>query len=185
MPTRAEFKRFCANVHMVDTSAYTRTEQATMNKADSMLKLGDLETILSDLFCLHRHPDGNVTIDEFGVPLRGMHEARQHNKSKPNAYHLKGFGLNETMTGYLLRLYMYRGRDEKRPKDITATSWPCHKLIGDCLDLHDRGCLLWADNWFSSILTINCVHKFGVGYVVMITARPNRLSKAFTKPPKN
>ena len=52
--TSAEFGPFYVDIHMVDTSAYTQTERATKNKADSMWKLGDLETILSDIFCLYR-----------------------------------------------------------------------------------------------------------------------------------
>ena len=75
------------------------------------------------------------------------------------------------------------GRDELRPPNVPATAWPCMKLISDCLQLHHRGCILWADNWFSGVATINAVHAYGVGYVGM--ARTNRLAKAFNKPPSN
>ena len=55
------------------------------------------------------------------------------------------------------------------------------KLISDCLHIHHRGYILWADNWFSGVVTINAVHTYGVGYVGM--ACTNHLTKTFNKVP--
>ena len=122
VPTHKEFARFCVDVHMVDTSVYTTAEQYVKNKENSFWKLGDLEDQLNGLFRRYRVPHHNGTLDEFTIPFRGRHRARQHNAKKPNPYHLKGFSLNEACTGYCLGLYMYRGKDEARPKAVSATA---------------------------------------------------------------
>ena len=177
VPTHKEFARFCVDCHLVDTSVYSSAEQAAKNKLDSFWKLGDIEAQLNHLFSKYRVPQPNFTLDECTIPFRGRHRARQHNKCKPWPYHLKGFGLNEAVTGYCLGLYMYRGKDEQRPKDVPATAWPALFLLRLNPEWHHRGVVLWADNWFSGLLIINVCAAFGVGYCGI--TKTNRIGKAF------
>lgn len=177
VPTHAEFARFCVDCHLVDTSVYTATEQKAKNKLDSFWKLGDIEDKLNTVFMYMRVCNYNFTLDEFTVPFRGRHRARQHNKCKPWPYHLKGFAFNEAYTGYCMGLYMYRGKDEKRPKDVPATAWPAKHLLQMNPELWNRGMVLWADNWFSGIPIINVCTMYGVGYCGI--TKTNRISKAF------
>ena len=183
VPTHAEFARFCVDLHMVDTSVYTATEQTAMNISDPFWKLGEgedrIDNTISKLFARHRVCATDLTLDEFGVPFKGRHRARQHNKQKPNPYHFRGFSLNEARTGYSMGLYMYQGQSEKLPKGIIASANPAFKLFGGIPELHNRGCTLWADNWFSGMGIIDVCHSFGVRYAGV--TKTNRIGGAFNK----
>ena len=120
-----------------------------------------------------RVPARDLTLDEFTMPWRGRHRARCFNPNKPCRYHLKGFSLNEATTGYCCNFAMYEGRDEKRPKGVTATSWPVLNLVGGWDYIHHRGYILWADNWFSGLPSVKTCLDVGVGYSG--TARSDRI----------
>ena len=93
------------------------------NKDESSYwKMGTFLQHMSDRFQSLRVPERDLTLDEFTMPWRGRHRARCFNPAKPCRYHLKGFSLNEAITGYCCRFSMYEGRDEKRPKGVTATA---------------------------------------------------------------
>ena len=113
------------------------------------------------------------------IPWRGRHRARVFNKNKPVSYALKGYCLNEATTGYCLSCFMYQGRDEKRPKGVTATSWPVVKLVGEDKALHNKGYILWTDNWFTGLPTLRVCLDAGVDFGG--TARADRLGTSWTK----
>jgi hypothetical protein len=139
--------------------------------------MGDLIEQLCKQFRAHRCPTRDLTVDEFGVPHRGKHRARCFNPSKPERYMLKGFSLNEARTGYCLAAYMYRGKDELRPRGMAATVYPVHRLLQETEYVHHKNYVLWADNWFTGAGTIEAAHSFGVGYCG--TAKTNRIKNAF------
>ena len=124
-------------------------------------------------------PERDLTLDEFTMPWRGRHRARCFNPSKPERYHLKGFSLNEAVTGYCCRFSMYEGRDEKRPKGVTATAWPVVNLVGGYEAVHFHDYILWADNWFSGLPSVKACVDVGVGYCG--TARSDRVGAWSTK----
>ena len=105
--------------------------------------------------------------------VSGRHRARVFNPNKPNKYHLKGFSLNEADSGYCLGLYM--GKDEKRPRGVTATEWPTRFLLGGYPEVHQQDYILYADNWFTGLGTVLYAASLGVGYAG--TARTNRIKK--------
>ena len=187
VPTHAEFSHFCVDLHMVDTSVYTATEQAAKNISDPFWKLGEgehrLEEYLSKIYAHHRVPAADLTLDEFGVPFKGRHRSRQHNKQKPHKYHFRGFSLNEASTGYSMGLYMYPGQSEKLPKGIIASAHPAlgYKLFSGNTELHNRGCTLWADNWFSGMGIIDVYASVGVYVRYAGVTKTNRIGGAFNK----
>ena len=133
-----------------------------------------------------RTPERDLTLDEFTMPWRGRHRARCFNPSKPCRYHLKGFSLNEAITGYCCRFAMYEGRDEKRPKGVAATTWPVINLVSGWTKIHEQGYILWADNWFSGLPSVKACVDVGIGYGG--TARSDRTGawsmKGWTKEQK-
>lgn len=179
VPTYLEYKTMCRDLHYVNTAAIPRSEQAARNQVDSFWKLGDFLQLLSSSFESARIPRPDLTLDEFCVPWKGRHRARCYNKDKPEKFHLKGYGLNEAETGYMLRFFMYQGRDEKRPEGITATVFPVYVLVGEysTVDVHHKGHFLWADNWFSGFPSVRICQRVGVDYVG--TVKVNRCERAF------
>jgi hypothetical protein len=178
-PNFSKFRDLCVDLHAIDTSVVPPAQQSEKNKQDSFWKLGDFLFVMSELFRYHRIPLRDLTIDEFTIAFKGRHAARCFNKDKPEKYHLKGFSVNETKSGYCLSFYMYRGKDEKRPKDITATMWPMTVLLGPLKGCHNAGYIVWADNWFTGIGTVGECVKLGIDYVG--TSRTNRQGDAFGK----
>ena len=178
-PNFTKWKNLCVDMHAIDTSVVPPAQQSEKNKQDSFWKLGDFLFVMSELFGKYRIPLWDLTIDEFTIPFKGRHRARCFNPKKPEKYHLKGFSLNEARTGYCIAFYMYRGRDEKRPKEITATMWPMTALLGPRKSLHGKGYRIWADNWFTGMGTIGECVKLGMDYVG--TSKTNRQGDAFGK----
>ena len=60
-----------------------------------------------DYFQLFMTDSDFETIGKDKKKLR--HIAVQYNKDKPNKWHIKGFGLNDSRTGYLSNFYLYQG----------------------------------------------------------------------------
>jgi hypothetical protein len=182
MPKYKLFLDLCKDLHMVDTSEFTSLEQAAKNKEDAFWKLGTIVAELNAIFAASRIPKRDTTMDEFTIAFKGRHRARCFNKAKPEKYHLKGFSLNEAHTGYCIRFYMYQGKDELRPIGCAATTYPSTVLIGQSPQLHHKGYILWADNWFTSVATLTVCMDVGVQYVG--TARSDRIDRAFGLPSK-
>ena len=113
------------------------------------------------------------------IPWQGRHRTRVYNKAEPIAYALKGFCLNEAMTGYCLGYFMYQGRDEKRPEGVTATSWPIVQLVGHDKTLHNKGHILWTDNWFTGLPSLRVCLRAGVDFAG--TARADRLGTSWVQ----
>ena len=176
-PTYGDFAFMSKMLHFVDTSPYTKEEQRQMNKDDSFWKLGNFPRFLSELFKKHRVPAKLLTIDEFTIPFKGLHPSRVHNPLKPEKYHLKGFSLNEAGTGYCLGFYMYRCREEQRPRNVPASAWPIHALLGEYKEVHHAGYHLCADNWFTGVGVVQDVASWGVDYTG--TCRKDRVDGAF------
>ena len=141
--------------------------------------MGEFLVETSHLFRYYCKSHRDLTLDEFTMPFRGRHRARCYNPSKPERYHLKGYSLNEAKTGYCISFFMYEGRDEKRPPGVSATTWPTVKMVGRDEALHNRGYILWADNWFSGLPAVRTCIDAGVEYAG--TCRQDRLGAYSTK----
>ena len=176
-PTYGDFSFMARRLHFVDTSAISAAEQQARNKKDSFWKLGDFPAELSELFRHFRVPLSELTIDEFVIPFKGRHRSRMVNKDKPKKYHLKGFSLNEARTGYCLGFYMYRGAEEQRPPNVSASAWPIHALLSHYKELHHGNYRLFADNWFTGVGVVQDVASWGLDYTG--TCRKDRVDGAF------
>ena len=171
-----KFTALCVDLHYIDTSAFSADECAEKKEKNKFWKMGGFEEALNLVFKRHRCYHCDLTLDEFTVPFKGRHACRCFNPNKPEKYHLKGFSLNEAVTGYCLQFLLYQGKDEKRPKGICATQWPALFLLGSVPSVQHKGYHLWADNWFTGFKTIDSGLGFGVGYTG--TAKVSRLGKA-------
>ena len=59
---------------------------------------------------------------------------------------------------------------------MSATAFPTWKLLTPLGNLHNRGCTLYADNWFTGMKTISTVQEMGIDYVG--TCKTNRTGGA-------
>jgi hypothetical protein len=182
MPSWRRFEQMCRDLHIVNTSEFNPAEQAAKNVKNAFWKLGDLVAALNVIFLALRVIRRDLTMDEFTIAFKGRHRARCFNKDKPEKYHLKGFSLNETATGYCVAFYMYQGKDEERPEGVSATTFPVTVLVGRNTALHNKGYILWADNWFTGLATVKACMDVGVEYVG--TARSDRIDRCFGMPSK-
>ena len=96
---RAKFKALSKDLHCVNTNKFTQAEQKVKSQENSFWKLGNFPSRMSDVFGSLRCPHCALTVDEFTIPFKGRHRARCFNPNKPCKYHLKGFALNEALSG--------------------------------------------------------------------------------------
>ncbi len=72
------------------------------------------------------------------------------------------FSLNDSNTGYQYQFFLYRGKDENRPEDMSATLYPVHVLTKD-VRLHHKGHICNVDNWYTSIpIMLLYLHTIGI-----------------------
>lgn len=115
-----------------------------------------------------------IDVDEAVIPWKGKHKARCYNSNKPYKFHFKKFMLNDAATGYNYNFYYYGGKDEVRPADIPATTWPVVKLLSTTdVNLENKNHIVALDNWFTSSRT----HAWlaSKGFVAVGTVGPKKL----------
>jgi Transposase IS4 len=60
--------------------------------------------------------------------------------------------LNDGATGYLWKLYLYRGASEVREDGWSATAYPIKKLTAPFTNIHhkSKNFVMCTDNWYTS-----------------------------------
>jgi hypothetical protein len=115
-----------------------------------------------------------IDIDEAVIPWKGKHKARCYNSKKPYKFHFKKFMLNDADTGYNYNFYYYGGKDEARPAEFPATTWPVVKLLSTTdVNLDNKNHIVALDNWFTSSRT----HAWlaSKGFTAVGTVGPKKL----------
>jgi hypothetical protein len=115
-----------------------------------------------------------IDVDEAVIPWKGKHKARCYNSKKPHKFHFKKFMLNDAASGYNYNFYYYGGKEEERPADIPATTWPVVKLLSTTdINLENKNHIVALDNWFTSSRT----HAWlaSKGFVAVGTVGPKKL----------
>jgi hypothetical protein len=74
------------------------------------------------------------------------------------------FCLNDSLTGYQWKFFLYRGKDEQRPMHLSATTYPVWKLTRSPV-LHHRNHILHTDNWYTNLIMITLMRSIGVHVV--------------------
>jgi hypothetical protein len=90
--------------------------------------------------------------------------------------------LNDADTGYNFNFYYYGGKDEIRPADTPATTWPIVRLFSSTsVSLYNKNHLVATDNWFTSSRTHSWLARHGFQAVGTIGAK--KLSLASPRRP--
>jgi len=147
---RNKFKLFLSHLHYINVTEMNDAQKAEARKQDGFWLLSPWLKRLSDNFLFYFSPFQLLDIDEKCIRHKGRHRCRCYNPNKPSKWLLKAYALNDSVTGYLLRFFMYQGSSEVRPADIPATEWPVMVLLND-IQFWEIGLILSLDNWYTSL----------------------------------
>ena len=164
------FRQLWRCLHYVDASRMTVQQRYLANRGDAFWSVSPFCDQLSAKFEYYFNCGQFVDVDEMCIFYKGRHSCRVYNPSKPNKYHLKAFCLNDAETGYTKKYYMYRGKEEQRPADVSATEYPVRKL-STALSQHVNH-IVGLDNWYTSMSI--CLFLLHLGIHVVGTVKTNR-----------
>ena len=143
------FRQILSCWHWESHYLLTTVERIIRNKADGFWSINSLVKMFAENF---RECYTNCQcrcIDEMGIPWTGRHRCKCYNPNKPHKWHFKVYALNDSETGYIIDCFMYKGKDEERPPDVSATAYPIMKLMNRQTD-YDCGVILFFDNWYTT-----------------------------------
>ena len=163
--------------HYVDYAQYTAEEIKQNKQADPFWPVSSLEEDLNVVFRRNYNPGQCVDIDEQCIPWKGRHKCRCYNKSKPIKRPFKVLSVNDSRSGYQLGCYLYRGKQENRPANVSASSYPAYKLL-DYPSYWDVNHVLFTDNWFTSLDQLEICLRRGIHFVG--TVQQNRRGIPFS-----
>ena len=67
--------------------------------------------MLLDKFQGAFYPERDLSLDEMVVKWKGRSKFKMYNPNKPEKYHIKTFGLCDSITGYAYNLLIYFGKE--------------------------------------------------------------------------
>ena len=158
------FEQILKAWHSTDYAEYTAEEIKILKQADPFWPVQDLERALNVTFAARMQPGQFLDIDEQCIPWKGRHKCRCYNKSKPVKRHFKVFSLNNSSNGYQEQFYLYRGKAEERPADVSATAYPAEVLLQN-VKYQNQNHILFTDNWFTSFEQLTICMKYGMHMV--------------------
>jgi hypothetical protein len=176
---RKRFLSIRTNLTWMDTTDIAAAERAVRNAADGFWSITGLFDLINGKFKNYYTPYSKLSIDEMCVFFKGRHRCRCYNPSKPNKWHFKIYALCDAFNGYVYDWFLYRGKDERRPPQFTASEYPIEKLTADNPSIHNKGYLLSADNWFTSCNIAQRLREHqGIQYVGTIRTNRAGISRA-------
>ena len=163
------FRQLWRCFHYVDATQLTPEQRTAWNRRDGFWSVTDYLAHLSKRWKYYYQPGQYVDVDEMCIFFKGRHRCRVYNPKKPNRFHLKAFCFNDAVTGYTEEGNMYRGREEERPPDVSATTYPV-LLLTENEELHFKNYIMGLDNWYTSIPLILALLARGIHCVGTIKA---------------
>ena len=107
------------------------------------------------------YPYEDVAIDEMVVGYKGRWKYKMYNPSKPSKFHIKTFGLCNSMTGYTCNVLVYYGVD---------TSYN-HELDGSAEKVFDyQGHHVFADRGYTTYSLVDFLSNKGFYYTGTVAA---------------
>ena len=164
------FEQILKAWHYENYTEYTAEEIKQLKALDPFWPIASLEKDLNARFGAMMKPGQFLDIDEQCIPWKGRHKCRCYNKSKPVKRHFKVLSLNNSAYGYQEQFYIYRGKAEARPEDISATSYPALVLLQN-EKYQNKNHILFTDNWFTSFQQLKICMKYGIHMVGTVQKR--------------
>jgi hypothetical protein len=148
--SRDRFLLIRYNLTWTNTANLSSEERSQKNTENGFWTVSSLFTKLNTLYQTFYKPLPHLSVDEMCIFFKGRHRCRCYNPSKPNKWHLKLYCLCCGSTGYIVNTLWYRGKDERRPADLSASEYPVIALT-EIEELYDDSYSIYMDNWFTSI----------------------------------
>ena len=97
------------------------------------------------------YPFQNLSIDEMVIGFKGRFQYKQYNAAKPKKYHIKTFGLCDSVTGYVYNLLIYFGKDTSYIPENDANSSQAVNIFRTLMaPLQHSGHHIFADRYYNS-----------------------------------
>jgi len=176
------FEEILAMLHWEDTSTYTMAEKKEKSKRDCFWNirgfLNSVNNSFQKYYRLHQH----INIDEQGVHSKCRHIAIQYNKDKPYKWFFKVYSVNCSLSKFMWRFDVYKGKEGDRPDNLTATEYPVINLLS-AEPTKNKNHVVYIDNWYNSVkLVIMCYKQFKAWMVgTFMTNRANIPKRAIFK----
>jgi hypothetical protein len=148
--SRTRFEQIMRAWHYTNSANLSQAELRRRNAEDPFWSVEPLVKHISSVCMRCYHCGQHISIDEQCIPCKCRHKCRCYNPNKPDKWHLKVFAINDASNGYQWNFYLYRGKDEDRPPEYSATMWPVIKLTHPEI-IHGKWHILYTDNWYSSL----------------------------------
>lgn len=174
--SRNRFEQILRAFHWKDVSVYTAEQRKEMKRVNPFWRIAEFLAELSENFSKYFQLGQYIDIDEMSIPFKGRHICRCYNPKKPEKWHFKAFGLNDSVTGYLFSFYLYQGSAEKRPQNMPATLYPVYMLTRNAI-LHGINHILCLDNWYTRIGVFEMLRPLGIHVVGTVKVNKKGLPK--------
>lgn len=163
--------------HFEDYTIHTPDELKEYRKKDPFWPVKSFVVLLAGSFRNAYVCGQRIDVDEQSIPFQGRHGCKCYNPLKPEPWHFKVYGLNDACSGYLSNFYLYEGKAENRPANVSATLFPIQKLL-NYDQYKDKNHLLATDNWYTSFEAFEYVtNEIGAHYIGTIKVNKRNLPK--------
>ncbi len=122
--SRNTFQLLMSKLHFNDDSQNPKRGQAGH---DPLAKIRNIVNALQWSFGKSYIPLRDLGLDEMGCKFHGVCIFRQYNKSKPDKYHIKFYGVAESVSGYVCMFEIYTGKGPPSATDMMAKRWGADK----------------------------------------------------------
>ena len=92
-------------------------------------KIGPFLDMMLEKFEAAFYPYRDIAIYEMVIGFKGRWVHKQYNASKPHQYHIKAFGLCDSITGDVINLKIYFGKNTSYNPDSDPNSQQAVKVL--------------------------------------------------------
>ena len=126
-----------------------------------------MEPFVNDLLTSFRkqfYPFENLSVDEMVIGWKGRFGSRQYNPSKPEKYHIKTFGLCDSITGYVCNLLIYFGQNTSYNPEMDNEGSHAVKVFDKLLEHLNGKHHIFSDRFYTSWPLLDYLQERGFNF---------------------
>ena len=136
---------------------------------DRLYKIKDVLDIVRDTYELYYVPHRELSVDETMVKFKGRIFFKQYLPKPGTRWGIKLWSLCDATTGYLLKFFVYTGKEDSADKDIGLGQRVVESLLEG---YENKGHIVFTDNFYSGISLFESLRNKDIG--ACGTIRPHR-----------
>ncbi|CAG5127870.1 unnamed protein product [Candidula unifasciata] len=129
------------------------------------------------------YPYENLSVDEMVIGFKGRFHAKQYHAAKPHKYHIKTFGLCDSITGYVYNLLIYLGAKTAYNPELDPTSTHALKVFSTLLQGVESYHHLFADRFYTSLPLIQFLLSRKLNYTGTVNKNRKGLPQQLKQQP--